>query len=228
MCYEKLYPLDPKKALSSYRAALPLISVAATEFSFSPPVPPSQTIGAKSELTPFLRFRELWRWVDRLMWRAIVICARTNNILLEDAENAEPEESLWTWLKHYSRCTLNWPSDFRTAHRSTISVIYLRALAIKHGRSLHSSMPVTPVSSRAKKMPAWLEEARSVINTYRSILNITTKFPRAGEHNNKVEDFVDLCTAVWESAGAIGEHANWFIDVSHLLTNSVPYVNVDF
>lgn len=217
MSYEKLYPLDPMKALSAYRAALSLIGVAASDFAISPP--PTQIPGAKStEQTPFLRFRELWRWVDRLMWRAIVICARTNNVLLEDAENAEPDQSLWTWLKHYSRCSSNWPPDFRTAHRSTISVIYLQALVITHGRSLRSSMPITPVSSRAKKMPAWLDEACSVINSYRSILNITTKFPQAGDHNNKVEDFVDLCAAVWESAGAFGEHANRFIDVSYRIS----------
>ncbi|KAF8335591.1 hypothetical protein F5887DRAFT_609819 [Amanita rubescens] len=70
-------------------------------------------------------------------------------------------------------------------------------------------MPVTsPVSSRAKKVPL---VGRSTF-AYRSILNITTKYPRAGKHNNKVEDFVNLCTAIWESVAAIGEHANWFID----------------
>lgn len=30
----------------------------------------------------------------------------------------------------------------------------------------------------------------------------------------KVEDFVDLCVAVWEASGAVGDHAGWVIDVS--------------
>jgi hypothetical protein len=28
-----------------------------------------------------------------------------------------------------------------------------------------------------------------------------------------VEDFVDLCVAVWEAAGSVGEAAGWVIDV---------------
>ncbi|KAF8632468.1 hypothetical protein AX15_001868 [Amanita polypyramis BW_CC] len=213
MSHEKLYPSDPRNALLVYRAALPLISVAASDFAFKLPASQTALSTRPAEPTPFLRFRELWRWVDRLMWRAIVIGARITNVLAEDNSNTESDEYLWTWLKHYSACSANWPADFRTAHRSTMSVIYLRALAIKHGRSFRPLMSITPVSSRARKVPAWLKEARSVISTYRNILNASTKFPHAGEHNIKVEDFVDLCAAIWEAAGTFGEHANWFIDI---------------
>jgi len=45
------------------------------------------------------------------------------------------------------------------------------------------------------------------------ILSSSTNFPRAGEHNVKVEEFVDFCVAVWEAAGGVGEHAGWIIDV---------------
>ncbi|KAK2465146.1 hypothetical protein APHAL10511_002838 [Amanita phalloides] len=78
--------------------------------------------------------------------------------------------------------------------------IDLRAFTVKHGSSLRSSTLFTPVSSRAKKA-VWLNEARTVINRYRGVLN------------GEVEDFVDLCAAVLEATGAVGEHASWFIDI---------------
>ena len=61
--------------------------------------------------------------------------------------------------------------------------------------------------------PSWLPEARSVIQEYRSVLNVSTKFPRAGERNVLVEEFVDLCVATWEASGAVGERAGWVLDV---------------
>ncbi|KIL58581.1 hypothetical protein M378DRAFT_86295 [Amanita muscaria Koide BX008] len=211
LSYENLSPSDPQKSLSSYGAALPLIKVAASEFAFNRPTSPTAPSFRPSEPTPFMRFRELWRWVDRLIWRAIVICARTSNVLNDDTESVD---SLWTWLQLYLACSVNWTPNFRSAHRSTISIIYLRALVLRHGQSL-SSLPLstTPVSSRAKKLPPWFAIARSVISSYRDILQVSTKFPRAGQHNVKVEDFVDLTAAVWEAVGAYGEHAAWLIDI---------------
>jgi len=61
--------------------------------------------------------------------------------------------------------------------------------------------------------PSWLPEARSAIQEYRSVLNVSTKFPRAGERNVLVEELVDLCVATWEASGAVGEHAGWVLDV---------------
>lgn len=45
------------------------------------------------------------------------------------------------------------------------------------------------------------------------MLNVSTKFPRAGERNILVEEFVDLCVAIWEASGVKGEHIGWVIDV---------------
>jgi len=45
------------------------------------------------------------------------------------------------------------------------------------------------------------------------ILISSTSFPRAREHNVKVEEFADLSVAIWEAAGGAGEHAGWVIDV---------------
>ncbi|PFH52497.1 hypothetical protein AMATHDRAFT_139942 [Amanita thiersii Skay4041] len=213
MSHELLSPSDPSRALSSYRSAIPLLDLAATEFGLARSTSPVLTITGGAGLTSFSSFRELWRWADRLIWRAIIICARTSDILCDDSSHSESDEHLWSWLKQYSACSASWPPDFRTAHRSTVSVIYLKALAVKHGRALRASMLAAPVSTRVKKVPAWLSVARSVINDYRGILNHCTHFPRAGERNSRVEDFADLCVAVWEAAGASGDHASWVLDI---------------
>ena len=52
------------------------------------------------------------------------------------------------------------------------------------------------------------------------MLDITTKFPRAGERNVLVEEFVDLCVATWEASGAVGEHAGWVLDVRFSVSDS--------
>ncbi|KAG6885786.1 hypothetical protein C0993_009891 [Termitomyces sp. T159_Od127] len=46
-----------------------------------------------------------------------------------------------------------------------------------------------------------------------SVGNTCTSFPRAGERNLRVEDFVDLCVGIWEADGARGEGAGWVIDI---------------
>jgi len=75
-------------------------------------------------------------------------------------------------------------------------------------------------------------EARSVINGYRDVLSATTKFPRAGTRNVAVEEFVDLCVAVWESDGAVGDNAGWVIEVSSFIQktgfNELKVRDVDF
>ena len=45
------------------------------------------------------------------------------------------------------------------------------------------------------------------------MLNVGTKFPRTGERNVPVEEFVNLCVATWEVSGAVGERAGWVLDV---------------
>lgn len=57
------------------------------------------------------------------------------------------------------------------------------------------------------------------------MLNVSTKFPRAGERNVLVEEFVDLCVATWEASGAVGEHAGWVLDVRFFVRG--PSTNSD-
>ncbi|KAJ7074707.1 hypothetical protein C8F01DRAFT_1101566 [Mycena amicta] len=197
MSSEKLYPSEPDKALVVYSSALRLLSITESELvSSSTPISAS----GKLNFTSFTRFRELWRWVESIIWRAVSLGARICDINREDTHNV-----LWTWLTHYSTCSSYWPSNFRTTHRCTISVLYIRALVLRNA---------SPVASAdLGKPPPWLHTARSVIQEYRAILSVCTRFPKAGERNVKVEEFVDLCVAVWEASGAVGDYAGWVIDV---------------
>lgn len=224
MSHEKLYPTDPQKALRTYGTALPLLAITESEFA-SNPTP--LTSSGKFDFSSFTRFRELWRWVERLLWRAIVLAAQTCNIHSSTQQSSSGSQdeslSLWVWLGHYTSCSSHWPSNFHTWQRSTVSVLYLRALIVRYGNSSISSASTLP-----NKPPPWLHAARSVVQEYRAILSISTRFPRAGERNVKVEDFVDLCVAVWEASGAVGEYAGWVLDVINILnlaSNDFTYVS---
>jgi hypothetical protein len=58
--------------------------------------------------------------------------------------------------------------------------------------------------------------ARRAIQDYRDILNASTRFPRAGERNVRVEELTDLCVAVWEAGGSKSGDAAWVMDVGFL------------
>ncbi|KAJ7577917.1 hypothetical protein C8J56DRAFT_969997 [Mycena floridula] len=215
MSHEKLG--DPNVALRSYSAAFPLLKLAETEIgTIVSPMP-----SGKIDFTSYTRFRELWRWVERLLWRAIVLASQTFDIHHDHRDAECPEsDSLWTWLTHYSACSAYWPSNFRTAHRSTISVLYLRALVLRY------ALPPANPTTELVKPPPWLHTARSIIQDYRAILSVCTRFPKAGERNVKVEDFVDLCVAIWEASGAVGAYTGWVLDVlwwaTRMTFNSFP------
>ncbi|KAG6890761.1 hypothetical protein C0992_012733 [Termitomyces sp. T32_za158] len=176
MSHEKLSPFDAHVALDAYGAALPLLESVGSMFS-------DQTSAASILATNskvFTQQRELWRWVERLLWRAIVTSASISE------SPKVPCEDVWTWFRHYIACIVYWPATFRTSHRSTISGVGEKS---------------------------WLHTARMVVNDYQAVLDASTSFPRAGERNVRVEDFVDLCVGVWEADGASGERAGWVIDI---------------
>ncbi|KAF7290669.1 hypothetical protein MIND_01307200 [Mycena indigotica] len=171
MSHEKLYPSEPDKALAAYSSALPLLSITESELiSSSAPIPPS----GKLNFASFTRFRELWRWVESIIWRAISLGAQICDINREDTHNV-----LWTWLSHYSTCTSSWPPNFRTNHRCAISVLYIRALVLRN------ASPDPPAD--LGKPPSWLHTARSVIQDYRAILS-TFVLP-FGEASGAVGDY---------------------------------------
>lgn len=232
MAHERLSPSEPQKALQAYGKMLPFISSLKSDFT----VKVSPRSSGTFDFSVFQQQRELWRWVERLLWRAVVLTSQSP----ERSIDSQPELHLWKWLDCYASCSSSWPANFRTIHRSTVYSIHLRALVLKHGvlspqassHALESSKsPSTPsatpsvkavsiasspsqADSQSTVASSWLQSARKVVQEYRAVLTESTKFPRAGERNWKVEDFVDLCVAIWEAHGAVGDYAGWVIDVS--------------
>ncbi|KAI0919483.1 hypothetical protein AcV5_001535 [Taiwanofungus camphoratus] len=209
MSHESVSPEEPHKAFAAYLTARPLIANVASDIL---PSVPSQPIAASvheagaSDQSSFARYRELWRWVERLLRRAIILGSRLCDIRREDQEHGV----LWSLFEHYHTCSAHWPPAYRSEQRSTIAVLYLRAFVLR--ANALSPSPAT-VRVGEGKPNRWISTARSVIQGYRAILSVSTRFPRAGERNAKVEDLVDLCVAVWEADGAVGEYAGWVVDV---------------
>lgn len=209
MSLEQLSPLSPKAALKSYNTALPLLTTALSELKLSISV----------DYALFTQLHELWRWVERLIWRGVVLSAQSH----QDDSGEQEGELLWAWLDHYTKCSTYWPATFRTAHRSTISTLYLRALVLRYSGPSSASLPPFKEEDdstikngngkRLQQQQPWVHTARGVVQDYRAILSASTQFPRAGERNTRVEEFVDLCVAVWEASGGVGEHTGWVIDV---------------
>ena len=198
MSREKLCPEDSELAIRAYATAIPLLNVIEFEISHA--------LTAQATPSSFSQCRELWRWVERLLFRAITLLARTR--YLDDQEGL-----IWDLFTHYESCSPHWPPTFRSSHRSIVAVLHLRALIF---RFRAPSPPVTPTPSlQPDKPPQWLNTARSIINEYCTVLDRSTHFPRAGERNVKVENLVDLSVAVWEASGGIADRAEWVIDVGH-------------
>ncbi|THH16080.1 hypothetical protein EW146_g4495 [Bondarzewia mesenterica] len=212
MAHEKLFPSDKRKALSIYIAAVLLLPNLESDVSRTSPANPAPTSGTgqgRLMFVSFTRYRELWRWIERLLWRAIIVASQSF------ALGGSEEGKLWSLFTHYQTCSAHWPPTFRTEHRSTISVLHLRALIL---RSQLPGLPPIPSSAPSKshdpsETSMWLPHARRIVREYRDVLTVSTRFPKAGERNTKVEEFIDLCVAVWDASGGAGEHAGWVIDI---------------
>lgn len=188
MSHEKISPFDPQDALDAYLIVSPLLKSISSEIPCSLP---SKTGSLGSDPGSFIRYRELWRWTERLLRRSIFLAAGLNDLENQDSP-------IWVLFDNHRSCSAHWPATFRPQFRSTVLALHLRALIVR---------------SRISKPPRWISIARSIIQEYRTLLSISTQFPRAGERNEKVEDFIDLCVAVWEADGAFGEDAGWVVDV---------------
>jgi hypothetical protein len=212
MSLEKLTPTDTSTILSVYLTAAQALPVIETNISQSFPPNPlqSQAPGPGRISNPsFSRYRELWRWVERVLRRAIIIASRTCG--LNDAR----ESVLWSLFSQYQTCSAHWPPTFRAKHRSTTSVLFIRALVLRS--RLPGNMPSSLcVRSRpaSPDVPITASTiARHAVQDYRDILNANTRFPKAGERNVKVEELTDLCVAVWEAGGSKSGEAAWVMEV---------------
>jgi hypothetical protein len=212
MSLEKLTPTDTSTTLSVYLTAAQALPIIENNISQSFPPNPlhTPTSGPGHISNPsFGRYRELWRWVERLLRRAIITASRICSL------NGAQESVLWTLLSQYQTCSAHWPPTFRPKHRSTISVLFIRALVLRS--RLPGNMPLSlyahfrPGSSDVPITASTI--ARRVVQDYLDILNASTRFPRAGERNVKVEELTDLCVAVWEAGGSKSGEAAWVMDV---------------
>jgi hypothetical protein len=214
MCREKLDVSNQQEILSIYLTAVLSLPKLEAEIARSSPADPGPATGTGPVRLPypsFTRYRELWRWVERLLWRAIVIASRICPL------NTQEESILWLLLSHYHSCSAHWPPTFRAGHRSAVATLHLRALVL-HSRSSSSSLLASSISLKsndgkeAGSVP-WVTQARRVIREYRDILSATTHFPKANERNIQAEELVDLTIAVWEASGASSLHTGWVMDV---------------
>ncbi|KAG9082786.1 hypothetical protein FRC06_004860, partial [Ceratobasidium sp. 370] len=169
MAHERL--LDGTAAALAYEAALPLIA------AFVP---------RPGEKGVFEERRELWRWVEMLLYRASVVSA-----------TYQSSEDALRLMKVYCVVAVHWPASFRPNHRATLYTLYIRTLCLTGTRGT----------------PTWRDEARRTANEMRAVLGSTTVFPHAGEVNHKVLDFVDGCVALWEAGGEREEDAAWVVDI---------------
>ncbi|GJJ14235.1 hypothetical protein Clacol_008498 [Clathrus columnatus] len=186
MAYESLKSYQ--KGLQSYEDSLPLLDRIVIPKSLS-----SASLDA-SHLESFIHFREVWRWVERLLRRAAVLSAKLHSPFYDNTHRI---------FRLYQTHSVHWPPTFRPNCRSVVATLHLHLLLriYNHPTSLCPSKSV------------WLNEFRSIVTDYRVVLTTTTKFPRAGERNVKVEDFVDICMAAWEVCGASGDQTGWIIDI---------------
>ena len=177
MAHEKLE--RPTEGLASYELALPLL-----DELFIPRVALNSAPGP-----PFTKYRELWRWTERLLWRLSVLASKHSSIT-----------TALTYLRKYNSFTLYYPAFFRTGHRGVITMLHMKALF--------------DTVCEGKPKSSWVTEARTLLEEYRVVLATCTNFPRAGDRNQKVEEYCDGLVAVWERSGADGIDSRWVIDVS--------------
>ncbi|CAG7854617.1 SubName: Full=Uncharacterized protein {ECO:0000313/EMBL:CCA68643.1} [Serendipita indica DSM 11827] len=185
MAMEKLGHAE--EALSVYEAALPILQSLRL-----PHTPASQNDAVDPS---FIKYRELWRWAERLLWRASCLVSRF-----------APIDRALTVFRVYSNHAQYYPPTFRPNHRSIVSSLYLYALLLTYPGSEQAIPGVTRLS--------WITEARTLLGEYRLVLAQSTVFPRAGDRNIKVEEYCDGVMAVWERAGANGKEAQWAIEAS--------------
>lgn len=178
MAHEKLK--NPTEALASYEFALPLLD----ELS----VPPANSTSPATDPS-FIKYRELWRWTERLLWRVSVLASKHSSI-----------HAALTYLRRYNSFTLYYPALFRAGHRGVLTVLHLKALV--------------NIISEGKPRLSWVTEARTLVEAYRVVLADCTNFPKAGDRNRKVEEYCDGLVAVWERIGLDGMDSRWVIDVS--------------
>ncbi|PVF93840.1 hypothetical protein CPB86DRAFT_835149 [Serendipita vermifera] len=184
MAREKLG--QEEEALNAYEAAIPILNdlriAHATSANTQSSVDPS-----------FSKYRELWRWAERLLWRASCLSSRLGSM-----------QRALAVCRAYATQSQYFPPSFRPKHRSVVTSLFLYGLLL--------TAPGYSTDATQTKL-SWITEARTLLGEYRLVLATSTRFPKAGERNEKVEEFCDAVMAVWERSGARGNDAGWAIEM---------------
>ncbi|THH06231.1 hypothetical protein EW145_g4227 [Phellinidium pouzarii] len=106
MAHERVSPGSPSQAFVSYDKGVSLLGAFA--IPKSPPPRPGRAISES-----FNNYRELWRWTERLLWRAIMLSARHRSI-----------ESIIPLFRIYSSHSVHWTPKFQPTHRSTHTTLF--------------------------------------------------------------------------------------------------------
>lgn len=185
MAMEKLK--HEQEAFVAYEAALPLLqNLRIVQSSSAQPVTHPHP--------SFIKYRELWRWTERLLWRASCLASKHAHI-----------QRAMDIYRVYASHAQYFPPSFRPNHRGTVTALHLQGLLL--------TSPGSPMASRNQTRLAWITEARTLLGEYRLVLAACTVFPRAGERNVRVEEYCDALMAVWERSGAKGQEASWVIEI---------------
>lgn len=172
----------------TYRSAVRLLQAMP---SLPVVVPPYLASGATPKL-PFEGYRELHRSISSALMRAAILSSRRDNQVTETLRV----------LRTYHTISQSWPGQFRPRERQRMLILHLRALAcdIPAPRSAASEPhtlldgPNAPTGLAARSV--WRKEGLEIIRMGRGLLGATTNFPRAGEVNEPVRRFVDVCVAL--------------------------------
>jgi hypothetical protein len=178
----------------------------------STPAPPQHIWQSHPPPTPsnhiFTSYRELHRWTQLTLFRAVVLSSRTQSAM-----------EIIQVARQHRHCSItgHWPVSFRSRHRLVILDIHMRAL-IKTSSHHKDGYGITER----------MNEAKAVAHDYKALLESCTHFPRADERNEPVEEFVCLLFAFWSANGFRSEWTDWIIEVVNFffLLALISYINI--
>lgn len=204
LCYELCQQPQAERALEAYREATNLFaSLPDLTRSFN-----ESFLNTEPSLlrqpSSFSTYREAHRWISRALSRGTVISARSTHL-----------HTTLAFARTYHLIAREWPTSFRPRQRQVMLSIYLRVL-----HAAYMPYPALPPKKGTrwfvfdKEFPAkgsmadiWLRESRAVMSQGQRLLNETTKFPKAGEVNWLVVNFIQRCVELWERSGLLEQEA---------------------
>lgn len=148
----------------------------------------------------FMGLREAHRWVARALCRGSVLAARQPHV-----------DVTLRFVRSYHAIAQLWPSTFRPSQRSFMLKLYLSALHnsyIPHPSSRASPgfqwlvfpMPST-IMPNGTVAQIWSREAVTAMEQGMVLLGQVTEFPKAGNINWRVVEFMQACVRLWERSG---------------------------